>query len=287
MSGTHREVVDQLRWAGCVYADDEARLIIETAAGDQAAMNRLLTRRCSGEPLELVVGFADFAGVRVGVVPGVFLPRVRSEGLVDIAAELLGGEDRSSRIVVDLGCGTGALLMAVLARVDCTAYAVDSDPVAVRVAAANLAGSGVTVLLGDLLDPLPGSIRGRVKVVLANLPYVPTDRMGTLPREARLYEPASVLDGGVDGLLPLGRALATAGDWLSADGTYLCELDAGQLAAAEAVAAQHGFVLDAQRDAGTSWALVRLRRVRTASGPRRPVAPVPPLPAARDVSATS
>lgn len=241
-----------------MYADDEARLIVDTAAGDSARLNRLVARRCTGEPLELVVGFADFAGVRVSVVPGVFIPRVRSAGLVDIAVDVLNTTPGDG-IVVDLGCGTGALAMALLHRRACTAYAIDNDPVAVGCAERNVGGSA-TVLLGDLFAPLPAGLRGRVDVVLANLPYVPAARLATLPREARLYEPTAALDGGADGLVPLRRGLEAAREWMRPNGSYLCELDAGQLATAEELAAAHDLVLQTHRASGESGVLVRLHR---------------------------
>lgn len=246
-----------------MYADDEARMILTTAGGDPVALDRLLSRRCGGEPLELVVGFADFAGVRVNVEPGVFVPRRRSAHLVDIATDVLRGSP-PRRVVVDFGCGSGGLMLALLARADFVGYAVDNDPVAVRCAERNLEGTSATVALGDSLASLPAHIYGRITLVLANLPYVPTGRLAAMPREARLYEPMSALDGGPDGLVPMRRALTEARNWLSPGGSYLCELAASQLAAARAIAAESGFTVAAV-NAAESLALLHLRRPRTSS----------------------
>lgn len=272
-------VAEELRRAGCVYAEDEARLIIESAAGSRAALSRLVDRRCRGEPIELVVGFADFAGVRVGVEAGVFVPRRRSESMVDIAADLLHSS-APGQVVVDLGCGSGGLMAALLSRAECVAYAVDNDPVAIRCARRNLEGTAATVLLGDYFTVLPDDLRGRVGLVLANLPYVPTAALGLLPREARLYEPAATLDGGFDGLVPLRRGLRAASGWLSPGASYLCELDASQLDAARRVAADRGYTVAAVTSAPETGVLVRLhlsagserartRRARPMLGPQR------------------
>lgn len=251
-------MVDRLRRAGCVYAEDEARLVLETAAGDPAALEGLLVRRCAGEPLELVLGFAEFAGCRVAVTPGVFVPRQRTAGLVDLAESLLAGTDRP--VVVDLGCGTGALLMALLHRRRAEGYAIDTSSAAIECAARNLTPAGATVLLGSGLATLPPHLRGRVEVVLANLPYVPTAGIDLMPREARLYEPRSALDGGPDGLGPLRAALAEAADWMTPGGSYLCELHTSQLAGAERYAAGLGYRLGAALDPEDSTALVTVAR---------------------------
>src|ERR1700759_5665037 len=106
-------VVARLRAAGCVFAEDEARLPAG-AAGSPAELDALVERRASGLPLELVVGWAEFCGLRIFVDPGVFVPRRRSEFLVSVAVGLVRSRDRSaSTVIVDLCCGTGALGLAV------------------------------------------------------------------------------------------------------------------------------------------------------------------------------
>ncbi|MFY9851949.1 MAG: putative protein N(5)-glutamine methyltransferase, partial [Trebonia sp.] len=102
-------VVARLRAAGCVFAEDEARLLA-AAAGSPAELDLLVERRADGLPLELVVGWAEFHGLRIFVDPGVFVPRRRSEFLVDTAVSLARGPDP---VIADLCCGTGALGLAV------------------------------------------------------------------------------------------------------------------------------------------------------------------------------
>ena len=111
---------------------------------------------------------------------------------------------------------------------------------------------------GDYFDALPSTLRGRVRVVLANLPYVPTEHLEHLPREARLYEPRGALDGGPDGLVPFRRVLTEAAGWLGPAGSYLTELSVAQLDAAERFAERLGYTFEATVEPNDSGALVRL-----------------------------
>ncbi len=217
-------LVARLRRAGCVFAEEEAAVLAGTADGE--ALEGLVRRREAGEPLEYVVGWADFAGIRVVVAPGVFVPRRRSELLVRLAASVLVRGD----VVVDLGCGTGALAAAVAARVEgLEVHAVDVDPDAVVCARRNLPGAHVVE--GDLYRPLPPSLRGRVALVLANAPYVPSDRVSLLPAEARDHERRTALDGGPDGLDVVRRVVGEAPTWLRPGGRLLVETSARQAGA--------------------------------------------------------
>src|SRR5215212_10174454 len=150
-------LVAQLRSAGCVFAEDEARLL-RAQARTAPELASMAARRVAGEPLEHVLGWAEFAGLRVAVEPGVFVPRHRSEFLVEQAA----GAAPHARVVVDLCCGSGAVGAALLERLgDVELHAADVDDAAVRCARRTLAGRG-EVHLGDLWAALPASLRGRV-----------------------------------------------------------------------------------------------------------------------------
>lgn len=227
LSGASRSaLVARLRAAGCVFAEDEAEQLIAAATGlDQLA--GLVERRVSGEPLEHVLGWVEFCGLRITVGPGVFVPRRRTELLV-CAAVQAARRDRPV-IVVDLCCGCGAIGAAVASRLSAVElYASDLDPAAVRCARGNLAGFGGQVFHGDLFDPLPGSVRGRVGLLLANVPYVPTDEIVLLPVEAREHEPRLALDGGPDGLDVLRRVAGGAVGWLAPGGQLLVEISRRQ-----------------------------------------------------------
>ncbi|WP_116952352.1 putative protein N(5)-glutamine methyltransferase [Jiangella endophytica] len=222
-----QRVVARLRAAGCVFAEDEARLIDETAA-TPAEAEAMVVRRVAGEPLEHVLGWAEFAGLRVAVDPGVFVPRHRSELLVDLARRRV----RPGAVVVDLCCGTGALGLAVVRGAgDVELHAADVDPAAVACARRNVEPAG-RVHQGDLYGALPSGLRGRVDVLLASPPYVPTAAIALMPPEAREHEPLTALDGGGDGLELVRRIAVGAPDWLSDDGVLLLEMSAAQAAAA-------------------------------------------------------
>jgi release factor glutamine methyltransferase len=138
--------------------------------------------------------------------------------------------------VVDLCCGSGALGLAVAAALSpVELHAADLDPAAVRCARRNLAPAGGRVYEGDLYEPLPAALRGRVSLLLANVPYVPTRQIGFLPAEARDFEARLALDGGADGLDVLRRVAAGAAGWLAPGGSLLVETSPAQ--APEAVAA--------------------------------------------------
>ena len=206
-------MVARLRAAGCVFAEDEAALLL-AAGGD---LDALVERRVSGEPLEQVLGWAEFCGLRIVVEPGVFVPRQRTRLLVREAASLA----RPGAVVLDLCCGTGAVGAAVAAAVDgVELHAADVDPAAVRCARRNVAGE---VHEGDLYAALPDRLRGRVDVLVANAPYVPTGEIALMPPEARDHEARAALDGGPDGLDLQRRVAAGAPDWLAPGGVLLIE----------------------------------------------------------------
>ncbi|MEV6276863.1 putative protein N(5)-glutamine methyltransferase [Nocardia sp. NPDC051832] len=238
------DVVARLRAAGCVFAEDEARLLIEAAAETGVELDGLVARRVAGEPLEYLVGWAEFHGVRVGVTAGVFVPRQRTAFLVDEAVELarlVPGEP----VVVDLCCGSGALGLAFATTLGEKGIAVelaaaDIEPVAVECARRNLAALRAPVYEGDLFEPLPTTLRGRIDILLANTPYVPSEMIARMPPEARDHEPRTALDGGPDGLDIFRRVVAGARDWLAPGGHLLVESGAAQANTATAVLAEHG-----------------------------------------------
>ncbi|ROP35425.1 putative protein N(5)-glutamine methyltransferase [Saccharothrix texasensis] len=216
------DVVARLRAAGCVFAEDEARLLVAAARGPEE-LELLTARRVAGLPLEQVVGWAEFCGLRVVVEPGVFVPRRRTEFLVRVAV----GVARSGSVVVDLCCGSGAVGAAVVDRVPgVELHAVDVDPAAVACARRNVGAD--RVYAGDLYEPLPVSLAGRVDVLVANAPYVPTEAIGLMPPEAREHEPRVALDGGADGLDVQRRVIAGAARWLAPGGRLLVETGARQ-----------------------------------------------------------
>jgi release factor glutamine methyltransferase len=218
-------IISRLRAAGCVFAEDEAALLIE-AAPDPAALERMVAQRVDGLPLEHILGWVEFCGLRLAVGPGVFVPRQRTEFLVRQAAAVT----EPGAVVLDLCCGCGALGAALASLVPgIEVYAADIEPAAIEFARINLGGRA---FVGDLFEPLPPELRGRVRTLMANVPYVPTDRIALMPPEAREHEPLSALDGGADGLAVARRLLASAREWLAPRGHVLFEASERQVPAA-------------------------------------------------------
>jgi release factor glutamine methyltransferase len=237
-------ITGRLRAAGCVFAEDEAAVLIAEArtTADLAAM---VDRRAAGVPLEQVVGWAGFCGLRIAVDPGVFIPRRRTEFLVGqavaLASRAAGTGGRDPLVIVDLCCGSGAVgaaVAAALGRVEL--HAADSDPAAVACARRNIAAAGGRAYEGDLYQALPAGLQGRVAILAANVPYVPSAEVELLPPEARVHEPRAALDGGQDGLDVLRRVAAGAARWLAPGGCLLTETSERQAPAAAGIAARHG-----------------------------------------------
>jgi release factor glutamine methyltransferase len=236
------EVTRELAAAGCVSAAAEARWLVEEAA-DPQALRAMVARRVAGEPLQYVVGWAPFGWLRLRVGPGVFVPRPETEGLAHRAAAHLRAAGRESKppVAVDLCTGSGAIACFLAAEVPgARVLATELDPAALAWARPNTDRCGVELLAGDLDAPLPADLAGRVDVLCANVPYVPSGAIPTLPRDVRDHEPLLALDGGPDGLDVLRRVAARAGRWLAPGGVLLCEIGDDQGEAAAALLADAG-----------------------------------------------
>lgn len=220
-----------------MFAEDEARILIAEAR-TPAQLADMVERRIAGFPLETIVGWVEFCGLRIAVDAGVFVPRRRTEFLVEVAARLT----KQGSVVLDLCCGSGALGVALAASVHpIQLHAADIEPAAVRCARRNLEPVGGRVYEGDLFDALPDALRGRIDTVLANTPYVPTEAIDMMPPEARDHEPHVTLDGGADGLDVQRRVAASAWDWLADDGHILVEASSAQAHASVQIFTEAGF----------------------------------------------
>jgi release factor glutamine methyltransferase len=249
--------IERLAAAGCVSAEAEARWLVEEALGvrsgglaaqrgdavdepGQARLRAMVARRVAGEPLQHVIGWAPFGALRLAVGPGVFVPRPETEGLAERAAARL--PTTAGAVAVDLCTGSGAIACFLkAARPVARVVATELDPVALGYARRNAEPLGVEVLAGDLDEPLPGTLAGRVDVLTANVPYVPTDQITLLPSDVRDHEPRAALDGGRDGLDVLRRVTAVAGRWLGPGGWILCEVGDDQARSAADLLAGAGF----------------------------------------------
>jgi release factor glutamine methyltransferase len=246
-------VTRELAAAGCVSARAEADWLLEEAA-DEGALRAMVARRVAGEPLQYVIGWAPFGPLRLAVGPGVFVPRPETEALADRAAARLrarleppqgSGEPQGGApvrpVAVDVCTGSGAIACFLAAEVPrARVLATELDPGALAWARINADRYGVELLAGDLDAPLPPELAGHLDLLCANVPYVPSGAIATLPTDVRDHEPRLALDGGPDGLDVLRRLVARAGHWLAPGGGLLCEIGEDQAETAAALLATAG-----------------------------------------------
>lgn len=269
------ELVRRLRAAGCVFAEEEAALLA-AATDDPAERERWCRRRETGEPLEQIVGWVQFAGDRYRLGPGVFVPRRRSEFLVERAAATVPTGFRHPVLVVEMCCGVGAIGLAITRRllgrnVAVEVHLADIDPCALQWADRNgssLPPSSVHVSIhqGDLWTAVPADLQGRVDLVVANAPYVPTAELAFLPGEARDHEPAAALDGGADGVDLHRRIVADTPRWLAPGGAVVIETSDRQADLTAAVMADAGLTVRIDHDAERAATAVTGRRDKHESG---------------------
>lgn len=233
-----KSIIKRLRTAGCVFAEEEAELLLAEAR-TLDALSDMVNNRINGSPLEYVLGWAEFCGHRIVVEPGVFVPRRRTEFLVHQAVAF----SIPGVTVVDLCCGTGGIGVAIAKDLGwIELYSVDIDPTAVRCALRNVTSLGGQVYEGDLYKPLPSKLRGKVDILVVNAPYVPTGQIKLLPQEARLHEPNVALDGGVDGLDIQRRVAKEATLWLKTGGHLLIETSKMQAPQTVEIFSQNGLI---------------------------------------------
>ena len=220
--------------AGCIAADEEAEELVDAAAGDPIALDMLLDRRKSGEPLAWLTGWVTFCAMRLRVDRGVYVPRWQTEPLAMRAAELLAPRGTA----VDLCTGAGPIA-AVLIRAEPSArvIATELDPRAAQCARRN----GVEVVEGFLDEPLPPELEGRVDVLTAVVPYVPTESIHLLPRDVQTFEPRVALDGGPSGTKFLLEVTRRSPIWLRPGGWLLLEMGGDQAETVSQTLAEVGF----------------------------------------------
>lgn len=217
-----------------LYTHSEQRL----SDVERQAFEELIDRRFKHEPVAYLIGRKAFYGLDLMVDERVLIPRPETELLVDLALDLLAHHARAAVqagrdmpvIMADVGTGSGAIALAVAANVTVPThiYATDISSSALAVAAENVRRLGlvepVTLLLGDLLTPLPEP----VDLIVANLPYIAESEWAALAPDIAEFEPALALSGGPDGLTYIRRLLEQAPDHLRPGGALLLEIGAGQ-----------------------------------------------------------
>jgi len=212
----------------------------EVSEEQQAALDELLERRYNREPLAYLLGQREFYGINVMLTPAVLIPRPETEGLVEHALFMaLMGMESTDLIIADVGTGSGAIAINLAIHLPAAKiFAVDVADEVLDVAAFNIRAHGVservTLGIGDLLEPVPEPI----DLIVANLPYIPTDRISPLQPEVQ-QEPTLALDGGPDGLELIRRLLTQAESKLKDSGIILLEMDPDQIPVVQELAIQH------------------------------------------------
>ncbi|MEX0666582.1 MAG: peptide chain release factor N(5)-glutamine methyltransferase [Acidimicrobiia bacterium] len=272
-----REVESQLATAGLASAATEARWIVETASGrrgadllaaqDQPATEavatrvaRMVERRVAGEPLQYVLGEWEFRGIDLFVDQRVLIPRPETEVTAQVAIDIarrLGARRGHANpwtgangeyTVVDLGTGSGAIALALAAELpDAEFWATDASEDALAVARANLAGAGagatrMRLAHGEWFAALPDRLRGNVRVVVTNPPYVAEAELDQLPREVVDHEPRLALVSGPTGLEAIACIVTAAPQWLEPGGALVVELAPHQSDEARGLARDAGLV---------------------------------------------
>ena len=212
----------------------------EVSGQQQTALDAFLERRLDREPLAYILGQREFYGINVILTPAVLIPRPETEGLVEHALFMaMMGMESTELIIADVGTGSGAIAVNLAIHLPAAKiYAVDVDDAVLDVAAYNVRAHGVadrvSLAIGDLLDAVPEP----VDLIVANLPYIPTERIPTL-QPAVQQEPVLALDGGADGLDLVRRLLTQADSKLKDHGIILLELDPEQVPVVQKLALEH------------------------------------------------
>jgi len=290
-AGAQRELADH----GVGPADAEARFLVERASGydasewldiaDRAAparaereLREMLARRVAGEPLQYVLGGWEFRGLDLFVDRRVLIPRPETEYVVEIALEeaarcglrrsrrrLALVESASSGVAADIGTGSGAIAIALAAELpDIEVWATDVSDDALAVARANVAGCAATRVriadAGEWFDPLPVELRGSLRLIVSNPPYVAEHEVAALAEEVAAYEPRNALVSGPTGTEAIEHLLDNAQTWLAPGASFVCEIAPHQADAMSARARAIGYGEVMVRDDLTGRARVLVAR---------------------------
>jgi release factor glutamine methyltransferase len=289
------DAMRELAAAGIAPAEAEARFIVERVSGFDAVewldgaetqptvragrqVREMLRRRVAGEPLQYVLGAWEFRGFDLFVDSRVLIPRPETEFVVEVALEeaARAGLRRSRRrlalvetdapaAVADLGTGSGAIAIALAAELpDVEVWATDVSDEALAVARANVSGCAATRVRiadpGEWFDALPTTLRGTLRLVVSNPPYIAEDELADLPEEVAAYEPVGALVSGPSGTEAIERLLRSAPGWMSADGVFVCEIAPHQADAMSELARSIGYLEVMVRDDLTGRARVLVAR---------------------------
>lgn len=259
-STARKAIALALKRAGIAGFTFEARILIEDLAGgsdpiDEAAAIRLndaLVRRLAGEPLWRILGAREFWGLSFALSAETLEPRPDSETLIEAALIHLAARRHEPLRVLDLGTGTGCLLIATLREFpQATGLGIDLSPDAVATATGNAARNGVAERVAFRQGDWTDGVMERFDLILSNPPYIASDEVAELDRNVRDHDPHLALDGGLDGLTAYGALAVALPGHLEPGGRAILEIGAGQEADVIALMEQAGLRhLDSCRDLG-------------------------------------
>lgn len=267
LGALHAWARSELRRAGIATAALDARLLLQAATGcdhadliarpqsrvppdADAGLRDRIARRIAGESVFRILGWREFYGLRLRITAGTLEPRPDTETLVDHALPLLrsAAERSGSATLLDLGCGSGAIALALLAQESrARAIGVDISEDALATARCNAAENGLAGRFKAIRSRWFDSVEGRFDLLLSNPPYIATRDIGFLEPEVRLHDPRAALDGGPDGLDAYREISGRGLEFLAPDGHLLVEIGAGQLEAVQAIFEGSGFALHGTR----------------------------------------
>jgi release factor glutamine methyltransferase len=242
--------IRQLREAGFDNPGLEARLLAEEAGDDPARFGALLARRLAHEPMAYLLGRRGFWTLDLEVSLATLIPRPDSETLIEAA--LAAFPDRNGvRTVLDLGTGTGCLLLAALAEFRvASGLGIDREPAAIALAARNARTLGFADRAHFACADWAAPVGKKFDLVLCNPPYIASDEIGTLMPEVALFEPRTALDGGADGLAAYRALIPTVPALLRGGGVAIFEVAQGQAAAVGEIAARNDLAVALRYDLG-------------------------------------
>lgn len=235
--------------AAALETDATGLMLRETA--DPAAFAAHLARREAREPMAYITGRSEFWGLAIATSPATLIPRPDSETLIEAALACFPDRHAISSIL-DLGTGTGCLLLAALSEFP-AAFGIGADisPAAAALATANAKSLNLARRAAFLAGDWGGALNARFDLILSNPPYIPTPDLAALMPEVRDYEPNSALNGGPDGLAAYHILIAATSALLNPGGAAIYEIGVNQLADVTAIAQNRGFAVESRQDLGS------------------------------------
>ena len=277
LASARQALAESFRKAGIDSADVDARLLIAHALGvdrtellangtrtlnaqEIQAIDALAARRLKREPVARILGRKEFWSLMLEVTPAVLVPRPDTETVVEAALDFVvrGGLRMERLRILDIGTGSGALLLALLSELpNARGTATDISAAALSVARGNAERHGLGDRCSFIACNIAAGLRGPFDLIVSNPPYVARGEIATLTPEVRNYDPAVALDGGSDGLDGYRAIAADAGRLLAPGGRLIVELGAGQEGAVRALFTKAGLAVGEARNdlAGIARAL--------------------------------